>query len=125
MGAAKQANETSREELLIRDVKILFDENRSFKDKLWAAEGRIIELEKELAFYKKRDEEENGTLEDIAFYILNQKQSLGLSYEKLGHIFGLSGATIQGYVKCKGNIHKARAFADKLREFRKSYGKSK
>jgi hypothetical protein len=122
---AQRANETGRIELLERDVLIQFNEIRELRATIEALQLENMNLAKQVTKYKQQDEDENGSAEEIGFYIKNQRLALGLSYNQLGRLLGYSGATINNYANGKGNLYKARAFAEKLREFRKSYGKKR
>ena len=122
--ARKLANETSREELLIRDVKILFDENRRLKLDNDVLKKQNLSLTKQLAQYKnmigKVKEEDKEEFEEIGFYIQSQRKSMKLSYGAMARLFDRSATTIENYEKCRGSFKNAKEFAEQIREFRRN-----
>jgi hypothetical protein len=137
IGEKTPANETSREELLQRDVYILFNENRELKKRIkkigeefeslkqYSLEQtkRIAQLKLELESWNETDEVEVDSFEEISFYIESQRKAMGLSYNKLGKLFGMTGGTVENYAKCRGSYKNAARFAEMIREHRRNNAK--
>lgn len=129
----RPANEISREELLRRDVGILFNENRGLKERLQTAlldvdvlKKQNLNLAKQVGRLKgttDQEEEEAETFEEIAFYINQQRLSLGLSVSGLAILFNLSRPTVSNYINQKGSYKNAVKFSARLRSYVKEYGK--
>lgn len=117
------ANKISREELLTRDVYILFKENRSLKDRIniLEKENRALSISVgKLKGKPQESEDDEVTFEEIAFYIDQQRRASGLTFRELSAIFNLTDVTINNYTKCKGSFKNAIKFAEKLREYVKN-----
>jgi hypothetical protein len=129
------ANKISREELLTRDVYILFQENRRLKKEL-----KRVEMDNELLKKANSDfsrllgrfgqppqdeEEEQETAEEIGEFIDLQRKAMGLSFSKMGDLFGLHGSTIENYVRGRGSLKRARIFAERIRDYRRKQNAKK
>lgn len=124
------ADETSREDLLTRDVNILFIENRQLKEFIEILKKENTNLTKQVGILKglqkdpaHNEDEELPTFEEIAFYIEQQRKRLGLTRNELGALCGVTGATVTNYVLQKGGYKNALKFTERLRGYLREYGK--
>lgn len=135
-----KANEVPREDLLLRDVGILFEEVRRLKGELEAAQnvnklacgkcGKVMDeyepnhyqcpgcdaRARQLTIY---DDEER---EELAFFIKSQREAMGFSYgemaRKLNYI--VTDSTLRNYEKSKGKLELMREVVNKIIELRRA-----
>lgn len=112
------ANLVSREELLTRDVGILFIENNDLKN-------RIAELEKEkAALLDEVDELKARIIDDergeLAFWIKSQREALGMSRGAMARALGVVDQTLANYEKGKGKLENMEKVAEGIRQLRRS-----
>jgi DNA-binding transcriptional regulator YiaG len=125
---AVKANEVSQAELLERDVKILFDENRRLR-----AENEKLGKENELLehdlYYTKRrvtelknyiDDMENDEKQELAEYLTHQRAALGFTYRQFAKVIGVNHASVPNYECGKGTLKNMRKAVDNLKRFRKA-----
>lgn len=116
------ANETSRIELLERDIYIMLQEVQRIREHNEQLTQENITLSKQVGRYQKKIaelEHGEGSLEEIGYYILQQRQSMGLSLDAFAYIFETSRGTVSRFEMGKGSLVKARKLADKIREYRR------
>lgn len=125
-----KANETSREELLTRDVYIQFEEIRRVRKENEELKKQIKQYQRDFANlsglvgrYKNKIailESSDESAEEIGFYIKKQRESLGYSSRAFAKILGISQPTLLSYENARGSLPNAIKLADKIREERKN-----
>lgn len=130
------ANEVPQVELLERDIGIMLTEVRRIREenerldklnKKLAEENRKLKNGGELRAVKEelhrlKKAAENAEKEDLAFYIKNQREAMGISRGEMSRRLNMVDQTLANYEKGKGSIEGMNAVIDAIREMRR--GKS-
>lgn len=127
----KKANETPREDLLLRDVSALMHEVKRLRGAAFIL--NCPECGEEMAQYKRDHYKckcgakaqqltifENDEREELAYFIKKQRKALGLSHTTLARkINFISDQSLRNYEKGKGNIDLMREVVNKIIELRR------
>jgi DNA-binding transcriptional regulator YiaG len=119
---ATKANEVSREELLLRDVKIQFDELRALRAENQKLKEENEQLKHDIVYTKRQNTEfknyindsEREEKQELGFYIKSQREGRKLSYREFARIMGVNHATVMNYENGEGKLKNIREFVEQI-----------
>jgi DNA-binding transcriptional regulator YiaG len=110
---AMQANETSQLELLLRDVKIQFDELRRVRSE----NDRLREENEQLR--ERLEGNEQAEKDELAYYIASQREARKLSLNEFARMLGTNSTTLSNYEKGKGKLKAMSELITKIQKLRR------
>jgi regulator of replication initiation timing len=123
-------DDKERIDLLEKDIYIMLQEVRQLREhneqlirenhnlnlSLGRYRTKVVELNNKIAEYENQ---ELGTAEEVGFYILQQRQSMGLSLAQFADVFHINRKAVSKFEMGKGNVKHARILAGRIQEFRR------